>query len=326
MPFNLADYPESFDAPDWLSHNSAWIYHLPMVPVFLRLLRPRTFVELGTFRGDSYMGFCQAAKKIALDTRCTAVDTWQGDAHAGHYGPQVLADLKAHHDPRYAAFSTLLQTDFDSAVTTFPDGSIDLLHIDGLHTYAAVKHDYGTWLPKLSDRAVVLFHDTAIFDRGFGVHQLWDEISRGPAGNPHFNVPYGCGLGILAVGPRVPAEFLDFLAHLNTHRDTALAQFSALGHRNLMMRNCMMLFAKLHDAQTIVNTWRTYTAQAIKNPTPAAKDAWEDPAPFATSAVKDIGQLTADALQLLTEITQLRKTNKIGLVPQNIHAPKPVPV
>ena len=45
---------------------------------------------------------------------------------------------------------------FAEALQHFPDGSVDLLHIDGRHFYEDVKEDYESWLPKLSDRAVVL--------------------------------------------------------------------------------------------------------------------------------------------------------------------------
>src|SRR5262245_36899312 len=119
MSFNLSAFPEAFDVPNWITQNSAWIYHLPMVPVLLSTLRPRSYVELGTFRGDSYMHFCQTIAKIGLSTQCTAIDTWQGDPHAGYYGPEVLGDLRKTHDPQYGNFSRLLQADFDSAVTTF---------------------------------------------------------------------------------------------------------------------------------------------------------------------------------------------------------------
>src|SRR5439155_6111886 len=116
----------------------------------------------GALKGDSYCAFCQAAAELKLSTRGFAVDTWRGDLHVGELADQVFADLAAHHDPRYGAFSKLIRADFDSAVSQFQDGTIDLLHIDGCHTYDAVKHDYQTWRPKLSSRAVVLFHDTDV--------------------------------------------------------------------------------------------------------------------------------------------------------------------
>ncbi|MBN8910257.1 MAG: class I SAM-dependent methyltransferase, partial [Rhodospirillales bacterium] len=148
IPFTSA----TFRFPD-LAVSSPWIEHVPFMFWLVDALRPRRFVELGTHTGVSYCAACQAIELLHLSCSSYAVDTWKGDEHAGFYGEEVYSALADYHAQRYAAFSSLVRSTFDEAVKHFEDESIDLLHIDGLHTYEAVRHDYETWLPKLSPRA-----------------------------------------------------------------------------------------------------------------------------------------------------------------------------
>ncbi|EQD36980.1 glycosyl transferase family 2, partial [mine drainage metagenome] len=99
----------------------SWRQHVPFAMLLVDFLKPRTLVELGVHYGDSYCAFCQAVAELRLGTSCYGVDTWKGDPHASFYGPEVLADLAAHHDPLYGSFSHLIQSTFDEAVQHFPD-------------------------------------------------------------------------------------------------------------------------------------------------------------------------------------------------------------
>jgi hypothetical protein len=187
---------------------SAWIEHAPFAFWLTAKHRPRTIVELGSARGYSLLCFCQAVKKLGCDTKVYAIDTWKGDDHAGLYGEKVFDELRSYHEPRYSKFSTMIRSTFDEALSRFDDGSIDLLHIDGRHYYDDVKHDFNAWRPKLSPRAVVLFHDTRVSDREFGVSQLWSEISPHA---PSFEFWHGQGLGVLGYGPDVPLPISSLL-------------------------------------------------------------------------------------------------------------------
>src|SRR5690606_32411329 len=135
-----------------------WIGHIPFVYDLVRQFQPKQIVELGTHTGNSFLTICESVHDHNLQTSVYAVDTWRGEAHAGRYSGRVYEDLLEYTRSRYP-FAHLLRKTFDDACNDFAQGSVDLLHIDGLHTYDAVKHDYETWLPKMSDASIILFHD-----------------------------------------------------------------------------------------------------------------------------------------------------------------------
>lgn len=171
-----------------------WAGHRRFAYDLVRFMKPRTFVELGTFNGTSFFSFCQAVKDGGLGTKCFAIDTWKGDPHSGEYGEYVYEHVCEHVNQNFKEIATLIRSTFDEALVEFADDSIDLIHIDGYHTYDAVSHDYRTWLPKLAPNGVILFHDIGMKVPGFGAHLLWDELK---SVYPNLEFDHSYGLGVL---------------------------------------------------------------------------------------------------------------------------------
>jgi O-antigen biosynthesis protein len=217
--------------PDLLQSPSAWLGHLPFAAWVMKEVSARVFVELGTHYGHSYFSFCQSVVEFGLASRCYAVDTWQGDEHAGQYGDEIFAGVNDHNEKNFGQFSQLLRMTFDEAVNYFSNESIGLLHIDGLHTYEAVSHDFETWLPKLAPGAVVMFHDTNVHERNFGVWKLWEDLQVRYPNSLEFI--HSHGLGVLQLNNFSEINKLHWLQPDYQDRKDLLAYFSALGSRQL---------------------------------------------------------------------------------------------
>lgn len=67
---------------------------------------------------------------------------------------------------------------------------IDLLHIDGDHSYDAVKFDYETWVPSVRPGGAVMFHDIFAFPNDVG--RFFNEL---PGNKVSLDIG-GAGLGV----------------------------------------------------------------------------------------------------------------------------------
>lgn len=205
---------------------SPWGGHRKFAYDLVTAVRPASIVELGAFVGASLFAFAQAIKDAGLKTSVAAVDTWLGDEHAGYYGDGVYQFVNNVSEQIFPDQKIrLLRKTFLEARQNVPDESVTILHIDGLHTYEAVKEDFETWLCKVAPHGIVLFHDVAT-EKDYGSVTYWRELSTR---YPSLSFNHSHGLGVLfpkgtrylplVMGPdwlsRNMVYSLDFVAHAN---------------------------------------------------------------------------------------------------------------
>lgn len=185
----------SFLEPRRVVEPFAWAGHIPFAFWLVEALKPKLVVELGTHTGNSFCAVAQALEAFAPSGKVYAVDHWKGDDHAGSYSEDVYTELKSYTANLYPDMAVMLRASFDEAISQFDNVSIDLLHIDGMHTYEAVKHDFESWLPKLSAKGVVIIHDSAVTVRDFGVGAFVRELA---SKHSVFEFDHSHGLAVVA--------------------------------------------------------------------------------------------------------------------------------
>lgn len=223
---------------------SAWWEHVPIAHWLIEHLKPKIVVELGTHYGVSFFSFCEAAALLSPESFIYAIDSWEGDKHAGSYDNIVYERVVAHQQACHKQRSRIIRSTFDKAAAHFKDNSIDLLHIDGLHTYEAVRHDFDTWLTKLKPDGSILFHDWNVRELDFGVWRLWEEIKE-DLNFQCIEVPNGHGLGIATLCTEIPNWHRDLAAELRnlTCKGALLDQLSTYNTKN---RICTAKVDELH--------------------------------------------------------------------------------
>lgn len=187
-------YQPDFEYEKIIDLGGPWAGHKYFAYDLIRFLQPSKIVELGTHLGCSLFAFSQAVKDGKLKASIDAIDTWKGDQHAGQYGEIIFNRVKEIKKEKYSQLEiNLIRTTFNKAKATHNNKSIDILHIDGLHSYNAIKHDFDGWIGKVKDDGVILVHDINVKEWGFGVYKFWNKVKQGYK-TLEFDHSYGLGV------------------------------------------------------------------------------------------------------------------------------------
>jgi len=164
---------------------SSWKPHSVFAQWLVNELKPQTIVDLGVDYG--YSTITLALPEVGV---VYGIDHFKSDPQTG-----------VHPDQKEKVYSFLRQLelnnveiiegDFSEVAKTW-NKKVDILHIDGYHSYDSVKENYETWSKFLTDDGVVLFHNTKIVQENFGVRKLFKEITL-----PKINLIDGYGLGVV---------------------------------------------------------------------------------------------------------------------------------
>jgi len=115
-----------------------------------------TFVEIGSYLGASAIAITDGINNKP-NSKLYCIDTWKNDAMTEgqrdtyHIFEKNIIKYKDKIIPCRG-----LSKDMSQKVS----GKVNLLFIDGDHSYEGVKTDVQYWFPKLDDEAIVIFHDS----------------------------------------------------------------------------------------------------------------------------------------------------------------------
>ena len=240
--------------PDRLTDLRSSHGHIPFAFWVIDAVSPRTVVELGASKGDFIAALCQRVQEIGLDAACYAVDTWAGDEHSGLLGEEVFNEVSDYFGQHFHGIAKLMRMSLADALGCFDDGSIDLLHIDGVCTYEAVSEGFEEWLPKMSSKGIVMLHDIAVRERGVGVWRFWEELARQ---YPSVSLSHSQGLGVVAVGEKVPDAFGALVRAFGAEPALVAGIFEAAGRLCELKSESR---AKLREAEDVRNEYERQVA------------------------------------------------------------------
>lgn len=142
-----------------------------------RTLKPKALLEIGTRKGGTFFVLCRMADPEA---QVISLDLPGGRFGGGYriFQVPVLRRMKKSgqkmHLIRMDSHTGAAKEQVEKALQ---GKTLDLLFIDGDHTYAGVKQDFEMYSPLVAPGGIIVFHDILPTTApGIEVAQFWEEI------------------------------------------------------------------------------------------------------------------------------------------------------
>lgn len=179
-PAGWISITEKYQGRGWYAIMKSWQV-LSEMEGMLRLVqeaRPQRIMEIGTAKGATLLPWCRMASKQVI-----SVDL-EGGIHGGGYpaAKQKLYREFTHGRPgvRLDLFqeNSQIMATRQKVEAVLGGEKLDVLFIDGDHSYEGVKKDFELWSPLVRAGGMVLFHDILPHTKvaHCEVDRLWNEL------------------------------------------------------------------------------------------------------------------------------------------------------
>jgi len=149
------------DVPGWCDYKAFYSAIAKAIP------DGGTFVEIGSWMGQSIIHFCQELQNLGKTAKVTCIDTFKGELHQPEHvaiveshGGSILNEFKRNiADAHVDHMIEIIEGDSAESAANFPDQSCDVIFIDAAHDYDSVVKDIAAWKLKVKPNGIFSGHD-----------------------------------------------------------------------------------------------------------------------------------------------------------------------
>ena len=174
------DITEQYKGRGWFANMSAWQVRSEFEAMvhLVQEAKPARIMEIGTAKGATLLSWCRIASKQVV-----SVDLEHG-IHGGGYpaAKQQLYREFTHGRPGvqldlFQDNSQIMPTR-QKVEAVLAGQKLDVLFIDGDHSYEGVRKDFDLWSPLVRPGGIILFHDILPHTKvaHCEVDRLWNEL------------------------------------------------------------------------------------------------------------------------------------------------------